>query len=160
MRSASSSRIEFSERETAFIYGAVKDGVYADVTKAAVHDGLRLLDRERSSQAATLRSEVKKGFDDLNVGRYVEINSDDELDARMDNLSARAAEREPEVRRELNVADPTTAPDHHGGDIPDYARLTYARLSPRLSCRARPRPRGRGRRARRRGTAACHRSDR
>ncbi|MEP9383326.1 ribbon-helix-helix domain-containing protein [Nocardioides cheoyonin] len=88
-------RIEFSQHEIELIDKLVRDGVYADATEA-VHEGLRLLERERRTQAEkleTLRSEVQKGFDDLDEGHYTEINSDEELDAFMDGLSARAAER-------------------------------------------------------------------
>lgn len=57
-------RIDFSQHEVELIDRLVKDGVYADATEA-VHEGLRLLERERSSQAAkldNLRAEVKKGL--------------------------------------------------------------------------------------------------
>lgn len=60
-------RIQFSQHEIELIDKLVEDGVYADATEA-VHEGLRLLERERLSQAErldTLRAEVKKGFDDL-----------------------------------------------------------------------------------------------
>lgn len=36
----------------------------------------------------TLRAEVQKGFDDLDAGRYTEINSDQELHAHFAELSA------------------------------------------------------------------------
>lgn len=88
-------RIEFSQHEVELIDRLVREGVYADASEA-VHDGLRLLERERAAQAEkleALRAEVKRGFDDLDEGRYTEINSEEELHAFMDNLSARAAER-------------------------------------------------------------------
>lgn len=94
-------RIEFSQHEVELIDRLVKDGVYADAAEA-VHEGLRLLERERLAHAEkleTLRAEVQKGFDDLDEGRYTEINSDEELDAFMDGLSARAAERVAARRR-------------------------------------------------------------
>ncbi|CAN5342655.1 MAG: ribbon-helix-helix domain-containing protein [Nocardioides sp.] len=88
-------RIEFSQHEIELIDKLVQDGVYADATEA-VHEGLRLLERERLTQAEkleTLRSEVQKGFDDLNEGRYTEINSEEELHAHFAELSARASAR-------------------------------------------------------------------
>lgn len=88
-------RIEFSQHEVELIDRLVKDGLYADATEA-VHEGLRLLERERSSRAEkldTLRAEVKTGFDDLDEGRYTEINSDDELHEHFAHLSARASAR-------------------------------------------------------------------
>lgn len=88
-------RIEFSQHEVELIDRLVKDGVYADASEA-VHEGLRLLERERSAQAEkleALRGEVKKGFNDLDEGRYTEINSDEELHAHFAELSARASAR-------------------------------------------------------------------
>lgn len=91
----SAQRIEFSQHEVELIDRLVKDGVYADASEA-VHEGLRLLERERSAEAEkleTLRREVKRGFDDLDEGRYTEINSDEELHAHFAELSARASAR-------------------------------------------------------------------
>jgi len=88
-------RIEFSQHEVELIDRLVKDGVYADATEA-VHEGLRLLERELASRAEkldALRREVKKGFDDLDEGRYTEINSDEELHAHFAEISARASAR-------------------------------------------------------------------
>jgi len=88
-------RIEFSQHEIELIDKLVQDGVYADASEA-VHEGLRLLERERSSRADkldTLRAEVKKGFDDLDEGRYTEINSEEELHAHFAAISARASAR-------------------------------------------------------------------
>ena len=88
-------RIEFSQHEVELIDRLVKDGVYADASEA-VHEGLRLLERERSARAEkleTLRSEVKKGFNDLDEGRYTEIDSDEELHAHFAEISARASAR-------------------------------------------------------------------
>lgn len=88
-------RIEFSQHEVELIDRLVKDGVYADAAEA-VHEGLRLLERECLSQAEkldTLRVEVRRGFDDLDEGLYTEINSDEELHAYFDELSARASAR-------------------------------------------------------------------
>lgn len=88
-------RIEFSQHEVELIDRLVREGVYADASEA-VHDGLRLLERDRATQAEkldALRTEVKKGFDDLDEGRYTEINSEEELHAFMDDLSARASAR-------------------------------------------------------------------
>jgi len=88
-------RIELSQHEVELIDRLVKDGLYADASEA-VHEGLRLLERERSAQAEkleALRSEVKKGFNDLDEGRYTEINSDEELHAHFAEISARASAR-------------------------------------------------------------------
>lgn len=88
-------RIEFSAHELELIDRLVKYGVYADASEA-VPEGLRLLERERLTQAEkleTLRAEVKKGFDDLDAGRYTEINSEDELHAHFAEISARASAR-------------------------------------------------------------------
>jgi antitoxin ParD1/3/4 len=88
-------RIEFSQHEVELIDRLVNEGVYADAADA-VHGGLRLLERERATQAErldTLRTEVSKGLDDLDEGRYTDINSEEELHAFMDDLSARASAR-------------------------------------------------------------------
>jgi antitoxin ParD1/3/4 len=88
-------RIEFSQHEVELIDRLVREGVYADASEA-VHHGLRLLERERAAQAEkldALRAEVKRGFDDLDEGRYTEINSDEELHEHFAHLSARASAR-------------------------------------------------------------------
>ena len=95
MTEVAAQRIELSQHEVELIDRLVKDGLYADASEA-VHEGLRLLERERSAQAEkleALRSEVKKGFNDLDEGRYTEINSDEELHAHFAEISARASAR-------------------------------------------------------------------
>ncbi|WP_300682035.1 hypothetical protein [Nocardioides sp.] len=95
-------RIEFSQDDVDLIDRLVKDGVYADAAEA-VHEGLRLLEREQLSRAerlATFRAEARKGFDDLDHGDYTEVSNDQELSAHISRLSDLAAQRVAERRAE------------------------------------------------------------
>lgn len=84
--------IELSEQESAFVRRCVLEGRYKDANEVVVA-GLRLLEEraeEERAQLERLRAEVKKGMDDLEAGRYTEVNSPEELDAFLDEVDREA----------------------------------------------------------------------
>lgn len=86
---------ELSEHDAEFVRNCVIEGRYKDAN-AVVEAGLRLLgerEEEERLQLEHLRAEVKKGMDDLEAGRYVEVNSPEELQTHFDNLKQEAALR-------------------------------------------------------------------
>lgn len=90
----SSERVEIPEHEHAFVQRCVDEGRYADAN-AVVAAGLRLLEQlqeEERRRLERLRAEVHKGMDDLENGRYTEINSVEELEAFMDEIGREAEE--------------------------------------------------------------------
>lgn len=87
--------LELSEHDSEFVRRCVQEGRYKDANEV-VEAGLRLLEEreeEERLQLERLRAEVKKGMDDLEAGRYVEVNSPEELQAHFDNLKQEAASR-------------------------------------------------------------------
>jgi antitoxin ParD1/3/4 len=87
--------IELSERESEFVRRSVLEGRYKDANEV-VEAGLRLLEeREEEERLALerLRAEVKKGMDDLEAGRYVEINGPEEMSLVFDEVKRRVAAR-------------------------------------------------------------------
>jgi len=69
----------------------VKSGAYEsadDVIRAS----LRLLKAQELGVEA-LRKEILVGFEDIQQGRFIEIDSDDELEAFSDDIIRRAEER-------------------------------------------------------------------
>lgn len=88
-------RLELPEREQKFVRRCVDEGCFESVD-AVVLAGLRLLEQRQEDERRKLdrlRAEVQKGMDDLENGRYVEITSDEELDALFDDVKRRAAAR-------------------------------------------------------------------
>ncbi len=87
--------IKLSERESEFVRRSVLEGRYKDANEV-VEAGLRLLEqREEEERLALerLRAEVKKGMDDLEAGRYVEINGPEEMSLVFDEVKRRVAAR-------------------------------------------------------------------
>ncbi len=87
--------LELSEHDSEFVRRCVLEGRYKDVNEV-VEAGLRLLaerEEEERLQLERLRAEVKKGMDDLEAGRYTEVNSPEEMQAHFDNLKQEAANR-------------------------------------------------------------------
>ena len=84
--------VELSERDSEFVRQCVLEGRYKDANEV-VAAGLRLLEErqeEERLQLERLRAEVKKGMDDLEAGRYVEVNSPEELQTHFDKLNQEA----------------------------------------------------------------------
>ena len=87
--------IHLAARDAELIRFYVEGGRYAcpsDVVSA----GLQLLearDREDEAKLERLRVEVQKGIDDLEAGRYIEMDSEGELEAYLDTVSERGLAR-------------------------------------------------------------------
>ncbi len=82
-------QLELSEHDSEIMRRTVQEGRYKDANEV-VEAGLRLLEEreeEERIQLERLRAEVKKGMDDLEAGRYVEVNSVEELDALFDKIA-------------------------------------------------------------------------
>lgn len=85
-------QLELSEHDAEFVRQCVLEGRYENAN-AVVEVGLRLLaerEEEERLQLEHLRAEVKKGMDDLEAGRYVEVNSVEKLDAFLDEIDREA----------------------------------------------------------------------
>jgi antitoxin ParD1/3/4 len=88
--------LELSENDSAFVRRCVSEGRYKDANEV-VEAGLRLLaEREEVErlQLERLRAEVQKGMDDLEAGRYLEINGPEEMSLVFDEVKRRVAARE------------------------------------------------------------------
>lgn len=88
-------QLELSERDVEFVRRCVLEGRY-ESANAVVEAGLRLLaerEEEERLQLEHLRAEVKKGMDDLEAGRYLEINGPEELGLVFDEVKRRVAAR-------------------------------------------------------------------
>ena len=71
-----------------FVKNLVESGDYFSASEV-VREGLRLLkDKEalREIKLRELREAIQKGKDDIEAGRYTEINSAEELDAFMEDI--------------------------------------------------------------------------
>lgn len=88
-------QLELSEHDSEFVRQCVLEGRYKDANEV-VEAGLRLLEEreeEERLKLERLRAEVKKGMDDLENGRYVEVNSPEELQALFDKIKQEANRR-------------------------------------------------------------------
>lgn len=87
--------IHLAERDAELIRFYVEGGRYASPSDV-VSAGLQLLeeqDRDEQAKLERLRVEARKGLDDLDAGRYIEMDSDGELDAYLDTVSERGLAR-------------------------------------------------------------------
>lgn len=88
-------QLQLSEGDAEFVRRCVREGRFPDAN-AVVEAGLRLLaerEEEERLQLERLRAEVKKGMDDLEAGRYTEVNSPEELQALFDTIRMKANQR-------------------------------------------------------------------
>ncbi len=74
-----------------FIHDQLAAGKYAWESEV-VCDAVRLL-RDRETRLASLRTEIARGFDQLDRGEYVELDSDESLDDFIGDIEARAQKR-------------------------------------------------------------------
>lgn len=65
-----------------------------DSASDVVCDAVRLL-REREERLKSLRTDIRKGIEQLDAGECVDLESDDDIDTFFDDVLARAAERTP-----------------------------------------------------------------
>lgn len=87
--------IDIPEELARFIHDTVAAGHYPDENEV-VRAALRLLEREEEEyreNLAELRAEVQKGLDDIEAGRYIELNSREEIEALGRDISRRGMER-------------------------------------------------------------------
>ena len=86
-------KIELTEDQAAFVRERVESGDYDDANEV-VGEALRLLrDQQDPEYVAWLRGELQKGMDDIKAGRYVELNSREDIDALGRDVCRRGMER-------------------------------------------------------------------
>ncbi|MBX3176297.1 MAG: type II toxin-antitoxin system ParD family antitoxin [Candidatus Hydrogenedentes bacterium] len=104
--------IDLPEEQAQFIREIVASGRYPDET-AVVRAALQLLEREEEAYRENLeelRAEVRKGLDDIEAGRYIELSSREEIAAFGREISRRGMERLAETTRS-GTEHITGAPD-------------------------------------------------
>lgn len=90
--------VNLTDHQSSFIHGLLKEERYKNASEV-VRAGLRLLENyeeEEHLKLERLRAEVQKGVDSIDEGRYIEINSSEELDAVFDDIQKEAEKRFPE----------------------------------------------------------------
>lgn len=88
-------QLELSEHDSEFVRRCVLEGRYKDANEV-VEAGLRLLEEREEEdhlKLERLRAEVKKGMDDLEAGRYLEISGPEEMNLVFDEVKRRVAAR-------------------------------------------------------------------
>ncbi len=87
--------VNLTEHFDQLIESAIRSGQFSDASEM-VREGLRLLELKQQDDQAKLewlRAAAKEGFDAIERGDYTEINSDEELDAFMDEIGAEVSAR-------------------------------------------------------------------
>lgn len=90
-----SKTINLAEHDAARIQQYVELGRFNSASEV-VSAGLQLLeerDREDQLKLERLRAEAQKGIDDLEAGRYTEVNSGEELDVYIGSVRERGMAR-------------------------------------------------------------------
>ena len=81
-------KVELNPAFEKLVQEKVESGLYRDADEV-VRDALRLLDRQiriDEEKLEALRAAVQLGVDDVEAGRYIEISSEEELDALFESL--------------------------------------------------------------------------
>lgn len=81
-------KVELNPAFEKIVREKVESGLYHDADEV-VRDALRLLDRQDridEEKLEALRAAIQLGIDDVEAGRYIEISSDEELDALFQSL--------------------------------------------------------------------------
>lgn len=85
-------QLELSGHESEFVRRCILEGHYKDANEVVIA-GLRLLEEREDEERLKLerfRAEVQKGTDDLENGRYIDVNGPEELDAFFDEIDREA----------------------------------------------------------------------
>ena len=80
--------VNLTEHFDRFIESGVTSGRFSNASEV-VREGLRLLEQREQEDKAKLewlRAAAKEGFDAADRGDYVAVNSEEELDALIDNI--------------------------------------------------------------------------
>ena len=87
--------VQLKESDLEFICASVASGEFGcenEVVQAAL-GLLKEYRDEYEEKLQTLRAEIQKGFDDAEAGRFIELNSPEEIDAYVDDVYRRVRER-------------------------------------------------------------------
>ncbi|MCF6286204.1 MAG: type II toxin-antitoxin system ParD family antitoxin [Candidatus Hydrogenedentes bacterium] len=87
--------VNITDAQSEFIRRCVESGDYNNASEL-VRESLRLLKAQKDAQQANLdwvRAELQKGYDDREAGRYIELNSREDIDAFGREISRRGRER-------------------------------------------------------------------
>lgn len=85
--------VNLTEHFDRFIEAGITSGRFSNASEV-VREGLRLLEQREEEDKARLewlRAAAKEGFDQLDRGDYVTLNSEEELDAFMDRIHEEAS---------------------------------------------------------------------
>jgi antitoxin ParD1/3/4 len=74
-----------------FVFDQLAKGKYQSATDV-VCDAVRLL-REREERLESLRAEIDQGISQLDAGEFIELDSDDELQAFFNDIETRGKQR-------------------------------------------------------------------
>lgn len=84
--------VVLTEHQEAFIASLVGSGKYQNASEV-LREGLRLLERRElafEARLAAFRDAAQKGWDDIDTGRYTDVD-DEDLDAYLANLGTTSA---------------------------------------------------------------------
>lgn len=87
-------KVNLTQHQQELVAAFVAEGVYKDASEA-VADGLLRIEHERAEYAAkleALRSEVQKGFDDVDAGNSIVLETQEDRDAYWADLDRRVSE--------------------------------------------------------------------
>lgn len=99
--------IELREEQASFIRTMLASGRFQDESEV-IRAALELLEHEEAEYRENLeelRAEVKKGLDAIKEGRYIELNSREDIEALGREISRRGMER---IARESYVPPAST----------------------------------------------------
>lgn len=97
--------VNLTDQQAAFIRDSVKGGDYNNASEV-VRDALRLLKDRKDEQEAKLnllRAELQKGFDARERGDFVELNSEEDIQALSKEIRRRGRAR---LAKETNAPSP------------------------------------------------------
>ena len=76
-------QMDLTERHAGFIRRLIDEGAYSDANEV-IRAGLRLLEMEEEAHQVRLerlRAALQEGWDDYEAGRYIALNSEEEIEA-------------------------------------------------------------------------------